>query len=155
MSHLGLTGDLVSEGFVNSPSSTLPPTAHKACLTGSGHRVLGGCPLSSHLQNPGVSTKNVPLLPLFRDLNLVRLHQKSARTPLISHLLRLRKQCQMSESSTLSSSASSFRCISSLHPIPFQCGSFYTNLVGILLKRFHLNDADLLSVTARFSAPAD
>lgn len=73
MSHLGLTGDLVSEGF-NFPSSMLPPTAHKACLTGSGHRdatpaiVLGGCPLSSHLQNSGVSTKTVPFLASLQRL---------------------------------------------------------------------------------------
>lgn len=88
MSHLGLTGDLVSKGFVNSPSSMLPPTAHKACLTGSGHHnatpaiVLGGCPLSSRLQDPGVSTKTVPFLASLHRLQLCQTAPKVSKDTL-------------------------------------------------------------------------
>lgn len=88
MSHLGLTGDLVSKGFVNFPSSTLPPIACKACLTDSGHLdatpaiVLGGCPLFLHLQDPGVCTKTVPFLASLQRLQPCQTAPKVSRDPL-------------------------------------------------------------------------
>lgn len=133
MSHLGLTGDLVSKGFVNSPSLTLPPIAHKACLTGSGHHdatpavVLGGCPLSFHLQDPGFCTKTVPFLPSLQRPQPCQTAPKVSRDPLdLASLGAFESNARWVNLPHYQVQLSALEVNHHSPLIPFQCGSFCT-----------------------------